>query len=94
MDRRPTRSLTHDLADLETDLAALTLRVAHLRTQITTEVHTKRPLIIGDRVRFRIVGQGYAEGVIIATTTHRIRIRQDTTGHIILRAPHKVSLLL
>jgi uncharacterized Fe-S cluster-containing radical SAM superfamily enzyme len=83
--------LKNDLADLETDLAALTLRVAHLRTQIS--VDTERPLIIGDRVSFRIVGQGYAEGIIIATTAHRIRIRQDTTGHIILRAPHKVTLL-
>jgi uncharacterized Fe-S cluster-containing radical SAM superfamily enzyme len=91
MDRRPPRSLKNDLADLETDLAALTLRVAHLRTQIA--VTNERPLTIGDRVRFRIVGQGYAEGVIIATTAHRIRIRQDATGHIILRAPHKVTLL-
>jgi uncharacterized Fe-S cluster-containing radical SAM superfamily enzyme len=85
--------LKKDLADLETDLAALTLRVAHLRTQISVSANTERPLIIGDRVRFRIVGQGYAEGIIIATTAHRIRIRQDTTGHIILRAPHKVTRL-
>jgi hypothetical protein len=100
MNRRPHSSLNKDLADLETELAALTLRVAHLRTR--TQAHnsnstdsnsTERTPIIGDRVRFRIVGYGNAEGVVIATTTHRIRIRQDTTGHIFLRAPHKVTIL-
>jgi hypothetical protein len=93
MDRRPRRSLTNELADLETELAALTLRVAHLRTQVATETVSTRTPTIGQRVRFRIVGQGPAEGVVIATTAQRIRIRQDTTGHIILRAPHKVTLL-
>jgi uncharacterized Fe-S cluster-containing radical SAM superfamily enzyme len=92
MDRRPPRNFNKELADLETDLAALTLRVAHLRTQVPTENSEHSPTL-GDRVRFRIVGQGNAEGVIIATTAHRIRIRQDITGHIILRAPHKVTVL-
>jgi hypothetical protein len=93
MDRRPHRNWNKELADLETDLATLTLRVAHLRTQVSTERNTEHSPTIGARVRFRIVGQGNAEGVIIATTAHRIRIRQDITGHIILRAPHKVTVL-
>jgi uncharacterized Fe-S cluster-containing radical SAM superfamily enzyme len=92
MNRRPRRPLQTQLADLETELAALTIRVAHLRTQVT---ETSSPLTpnIGERVRFRIVGQGYAEGIVIARTAQRIRIRQDTTDHIFLRAPHKVTIL-
>jgi hypothetical protein len=94
MNRRPRRPLQNELADLETELAALTLRVAHLRTQVTTtETISPRTPIIGERVSFRIVGQGYAEGTVIAHTAQRIRIRQDTTDHIFLRAPHKVTKL-
>jgi hypothetical protein len=93
MDRRQRRPLNAELRSLEQELAALTLRVAAIRNQVTTEDDTPHTPSIGDRVRFYLVGTIQAEGIIIGTTAHRVRIRQDRTGHIILRAPHNVTLL-
>ena len=88
------RPINTELAELEEQLAALTLRVAQLRARADAETQvTPRPITTGDRVRFRIIGQGYAEGVIIGITATRVRIRQDTTNHIFLRAPHNVTRL-
>jgi uncharacterized Fe-S cluster-containing radical SAM superfamily enzyme len=92
--RRPQRPLNDELRDLEQELASLTLRVSDIRNRINLGVTpTSSPLSIGDRVRFNIVGQGRVEGVIVATTAQRVRIQQDTTSNIYLRAPHKVTRL-
>jgi transcription elongation factor len=101
MNRRPRRNINTELHELEQDLVALTLRVATIRNQVNQRPTTgnQRPTTdrrlpsIGDRVRFRITGYGNAEGVIISITTHRIRIRQDETNHIFLRAYHNVTVL-
>ena len=100
MDRRP-RNLDTELSALERDLAALTLRVATLRHAANTEQHPPRPPlpprrrepVLGDRVRFHIKHQGYAEGVVIGVTPQRVRIRRVDTAGIFLRAPHNVTVL-
>jgi hypothetical protein len=95
MDRRPQRALTTELEALEQDLAALNLRVAAIRGQINprpTVTRTRTPLV-GDRVRFYLAGRQSAEGVVIGITAHRIRIRQDNTNHVFLRAPHNITIL-
>ena len=91
MNRRPDRDINDELADLEEQLAALTLRVAAIRT-LTTVAHHLSPEI-GDRVRFRIVGRGNHTGVVVGRTAQRIQIRQDETNHIFLRAPNNVTVL-
>jgi hypothetical protein len=94
MNRRPRRPLNEELADLEQQLASLTLRVAEIRSQINPgSTRLPRTPTIGDRVRFHIAGQGNVEGIIIGATEHRVRIRQDGSSHIILRAPHNVTVL-
>ena len=90
MDRRHRRPITSELEDLERELAALTLRVAALRNSVGVP---ERSLAIGDRVRFEIIGRGRTTGVVVATTAKRVRIRQDITGHIFIRAPHNATLL-
>ena len=95
MDRRPLlrQPLETELHELETELAALTIRVASLRHRInTTDTSTARQPSIGDSVRFQIRGRD-TEGIIIGLTTHRIRIKQNTTSHTYLRAPSNVTLL-
>ena len=94
MARRPQRHINTELEELERELAALTLRVAEIRNRANADsTSTVRVPNIGDRVRFRINGKGNVEGVIIGITTHRLRIRQDSTSYIILRAPHNVTLI-
>ena len=95
MNRRSHRPIDTDLEDLERELATLTLRVAALRnrTQDYETSATSRAFVIGDRVRFKLRGSNNTEGVIVGITTHRVQIRQDTTSHIFLRAPHNVTLL-
>lgn len=93
---RPNRArpIASELAELEEQLAALTLRVAQLRARSNAEnTEALRVPTVGDRVRFYIAGQGYADGVIIGITASRVRIRQERTNHIFLRAPHNVTLL-
>jgi hypothetical protein len=83
-------TLNDELQQLEADLASLTLRVAQLRAQTTEQAAGRaRDIRIGDQVHFQIAGQ-HAEGVVIALTTHRIRIRQYRTHHIFLRSPNTV----
>lgn len=90
MNRR-ARPINTELAELEEQLAALTLRVAQLRARADAETPPiQRPLTIGDRVQFIISGRRY-EGIIIGITASRVRIRQDATHHIFLRAPHNVE---
>ena len=98
MDRRP-RNLNTELADLERDLAALTLRVASLRNAANTKQlppprvpPRRREPVVGDYVRFHIKHQGYADGVVIGVTPQRVRIRRIGTPGIFLRAPHNVSV--
>jgi hypothetical protein len=93
MDRRQRRPLNAELRSLEQELAALTLRVAAIRNQVTTESDSQQTPSVGDRVSFYLVGTTQAEGTIVGTTAHRVRIKQDRTGHIILRAPHNVTLI-
>jgi hypothetical protein len=93
MDRRSRRPLDNELENLERELAALTLRVAAIRNQRNQSNPIGRVASIGDRVRFRIAGQGNAEGVVIGITAHRLHIRQDRSGHVFLRAPHNVTIL-
>jgi hypothetical protein len=102
MSRRPQRPLNEELAELERTLAALTIQVAHLRTQANQNAAEAPPPpprprrttpTIGDRVRFHIVGRGYTEGVIFGTTRHRVQIRQDTTNFVFSRAPHNVIII-
>jgi hypothetical protein len=76
-----------ELQALERDLAALTIRVRVLRARVDYQ----GPPVIGDRVRFLLAGFP-TEGVIIGITTHRIQIRQDRTNHVLLRAPHNVTV--
>jgi uncharacterized Fe-S cluster-containing radical SAM superfamily enzyme len=90
--RRLQRPLNDELHELEQELASLTLRVASIRSRVNHATDPNlRQLSVGDRVRFNIVGQGRAEGVIVGTTTHRVQIQQDVTSNIYLRAPHKVT---
>ena len=84
--------LSTELEELERELAALTLRVAALRNRNNTDPARRVPSV-GARVRFFIANQGYTEGVIIGITPQRLRVRQDTTNHQFLRAPHNVTLL-
>jgi hypothetical protein len=100
MDRRPTRStLDTELRNLERELAALRLRVATIRNHANTttppaiSASVERVPTTGDRVRFNIIGQGYADGVIIRVTPKRVLIRQDRTGNVLSRAPHNVTLI-
>jgi hypothetical protein len=94
MNRRSRRPLNEELQDLERELAALTLRVAEIRSQVNTgNTRNRRTPTIGDRVRFHIPGQGNVEGVIVGVTEHRVRIQQDVSSHIILRAPHNVTII-
>jgi hypothetical protein len=93
MNRKPNRPLNTELADLERELAALTLQVAAIRDQVNTGPPITRCLpSIGDRVRFNVAGAD-SEGVIVGITARRVRIRQDVTGHTVLRAPHNVTLI-
>ena len=92
MNRRPRRPIDDKLEDLERELAALTVRVAAIRTRANKQSPDPRPaLTIGTRVRFHITGQGQVEGVIVGETPQRIRVRQTSTGHIYLRAPSNVT---
>ena len=94
MDRRSRRPIDNELENLERELATLTLRVAAIRNQVNTASNPiGRIARVGDRVRFHIAGQGNTEGVVIGTTAHRLRIRQDRSSHIFLRAPHNVTTL-
>jgi hypothetical protein len=96
---RITTSLSTELEQLERDLASLTLRVGSLRESLNQETHASedgnisRTPHVGDRVRFGTVGRGTYEGVIVAVTAKRIRIRQDVTNSVILRAPQNVTLI-
>jgi hypothetical protein len=92
MDRRTRTPINQELEALERELASLTLRVAEIRSRVGEEGRGPRTPQVGDRVRFFIRGRN-AEGVVIGITAHRIRIRQDTTSHIFLRAPQNVILL-
>jgi uncharacterized Fe-S cluster-containing radical SAM superfamily enzyme len=95
MDRRPRRSIDEVLQQVEAELAALTLIVSELRNQPNTENEPVEPTgpVVGDRVRFHIVGHGYFDGIIVRVTAQRVHIRQDTTNHIFERAPHNVTVL-
>jgi hypothetical protein len=96
MDKRPRRPspINTELQALEQDLAALTLRVAEIRRRVTPRPRRNQRLpIVGDRVRFHLAGRYSAEGVIIGITAHRVRIRQDSTHHVFLRAPQNVSII-
>jgi hypothetical protein len=96
MDRRPRRPINTELQALEQDLAALTLRVAALRRQVNpnpSPTSNQRLPTIGDRLRFHLAGRDSAEGVIIGITAHRVRIRQDSTRHVFLRAPHNITII-
>jgi hypothetical protein len=97
MSRRPQQNLNDELADLQEALTALTLRVADLRNQQANQANqpnrNRADRIIGDRVRFHIVGRGYTEGVIVARTAHRVQIRQNVTNHIFSRAPHNTTII-
>ena len=93
MNQRVTRrELDTELQQLEQELAALSIRVAELRNRRDTVA--ERGLRIGDRVRFTFEGRHNAEGEIIGTTAQRIRIREDRTSNIILRAPHNVRRII
>ena len=93
MDRRPRRNINDELQKLEQELAALTLKVSALRNEHNAENNNPHGPHIGDRVSFRILGRGNAEGVIVSTTAHRVRIQQDVTNHLFDRAPHNVVVL-
>jgi hypothetical protein len=93
MNRRPRQPINTELEELEQELAALTLRVAAIRTRIrVTSAQPSQTPVVGDRVRFTIAGSS-AEGVIISVTAQRVRIQQDITHHIFLRAPHNVIII-
>lgn len=92
MNRRPRRGINTELAELEQELAALTLRVATIRRQANNNT-TNRILSIGDRVRLRITGQGVVEGTVVGFTAQRVQIRLDGSNNIIQRAPHNVTLI-
>ena len=95
MARRPRRSLDETLEQVEAQLAALTLIVTELRDQANADNEPVEPTgpVIGSRVRFRIVGRGNSEGVIVRITARRVHIRQNITNHIFERAPHNVTVL-
>jgi hypothetical protein len=98
MDRRPQRnSLDSELRNLERELAALRVHVASIRNHINTTTTATTPAeqtpTTGDRVRFLITGQGYADGVIIRVTSNRVIIRQNGSGNIYTRAPHNVTII-
>jgi hypothetical protein len=84
----PVDPLNAELQALERDLAALTIRVRVLRARVDHQ----GPPVIGDRVRFLLAGFP-TDGVIIGITTHRVQIRQDRTNHVLLRAPHNVTVI-
>jgi hypothetical protein len=94
---RRTRDLTAELHEVQQHLAHLTLRVAEITNEIAAQGDepppgTNRPLRIGDRVKFVVRGR-QTYGTIATITTHRVKIRQDQTNYIIIRAPHNVTLL-
>jgi hypothetical protein len=94
MDRRPRRPINNEWQALEQDLAALTLRVAAIRRRVNPSPTSNQRLpTVGDRVRFHLAGRDSAEGVIIGITAHRVRIRQDSTHHVFLRAPHNITII-
>jgi hypothetical protein len=94
MNRGPQRPLNEELQALEQELATLTLRVAAIRKRVKPQpTNHLRPPIVGDRVRFTLAGHNNAEGVVISVTPRRVRIRQDQTNDILLRAPHNVTIL-
>jgi hypothetical protein len=94
---RHTRDLTAELHEVQRHLACLTLRVAEITNEIAAQgdepsPNTTRPLRIGDRVSFVVRGR-LTYGTVVIITTHRVKIRQDQTNYIIIRAPHNVTLL-
>ena len=94
MNRRPHRPIDDELEDLERELAALTVRVAAIRSRANEQSPDPRlVLAIGTRVRFHIVGQGQVEGVIVGETPQHICIRHISTGLIYLRAPSNVTCI-
>ena len=90
--RTPRTEIDTELQQLEQELTALTIRVAALRNRQDTVI--ERRLRIGDRVLFTFAGRHDAEGEVIGTTAQRIRIREDNTSNIILRAPHNVKRII
>lgn len=94
MSRGQQRPIDAELQELQQELAALTLRVAAIRNRATSQSSTGgHTPIIGDRVSFKIAGEGYTEGVVVGNTAQRLRIRQDRTSNIFLRAPSNVKIL-
>ena len=86
--RAPNHPFDTELRELEQELARLTLRIATLRNRTDTAAESE--LDIGNRVSFKINGRN-STGEIIGVTAQRIRIRDDASGHIFLRAPHNVT---
>ena len=86
--RAPIHPYDTELRELEQELARLTLRIATLRNR--TDTVAERELSIGNKVRFKIDGRN-STGEIIGITAQRVRIREDASGHIFLRAPHNVT---
>lgn len=52
-----------------------------------------RPFVLGDQIRFRGSTGRFTEGTIVGFTPRRIQIREHRTNHILLRAPHNITLL-
>lgn len=87
--RTPRRPLNTELRELEQELAALTLRVAALRSQSDTT--TERGFVVGDQITFKLNGR-VETGEVIGHTSQRIRVRADHNDQVYLRAPHNVQI--
>ena len=92
MNRRgPIHPFDTELRELEQELARLTLHIATLRNR--TDTAAERELAIGSRISFKIDWRNLT-GEIIGVTAQRVRIQEDASGHIFLRAPHNVTLIV
>jgi hypothetical protein len=91
-----------ELAEIEAQLRALTIRVTQLRAERhraalegrrNEPVPPHRPLRVGDRVRFRIQGTIQVTGHIERITTAYVHIRTPGQPALIRRAPQNVTYI-
>lgn len=96
-----------ELREIEAELRRLSLRVTAIvndRANSTTPsgrpaataprtANAPRTLVVGDRVRFKVKGEGLVDGTVVGRTTHRVRIQRDGSTATALRAPANVILV-
>jgi hypothetical protein len=97
------QSEVDELAEIEAQLRALTIRVIRLRAdrhRVANEQRTHnepipphRALRIGDRVRFRLQGTIYTTGHIERITPAYVHIRTPGQPALIRRAPQNVTFI-